>query len=100
MSSHFALHALQLQRMNRHSLDHSTHRKPETHVVQHSGGTCYAFYAPHWNGEVELRGLVAGKYRVRDYFNDRELGIVSTSSSKAMIHVAFHNFLLIEVSAA
>ena len=44
--------------------------KPEAHVVEKAGRFYYAFYAPQWHGPVTLRGLKAGRYRMRDYFND------------------------------
>ncbi|HEY6824505.1 MAG TPA: glycoside hydrolase family 36 protein, partial [Steroidobacteraceae bacterium] len=51
--------------------------KPETHVVETAGGLYYGLYARSWSGPVTLRGLAHGRYRLRDYFNDRELGEVS-----------------------
>jgi alpha-galactosidase len=76
--------------------------KPETHVVEQSGRTYYSFYAPRWSGRVQLRGLAPGKYRVRDYCNDRDLGTVteSGSGSSATLDVAFERFLLIEAIPA
>jgi alpha-galactosidase len=76
--------------------------KPETHVLEQSGRTYYSFYAPRWSGRVELRGLVPGKYRVRDYFNDRDLGTVSESGpgSRATLDMTFERFLLIEAIPA
>jgi alpha-galactosidase len=68
--------------------------KPETHVVQQSGHNYYSFYAKQWQGVVELRGLPAGTYRVRDYFNDRDLGQVS--SARNTLRVEFEQFLMIE----
>jgi alpha-galactosidase len=68
--------------------------KPEAHVVQQSGRNYYSFYAKQWQGVVELRGLPTGTYRVRDYFNDRDLGQVS--SARNTLKVEFEHFLLIE----
>ncbi len=67
--------------------------KPEAHAVEKDGHLYYAFYAESWRGPVELRGLT-GVYRVRDYFNDRDLGEVSAASPR--LDVAFERFLLIE----
>ena len=72
--------------------------KPEAHVVEKSGRLYYAFYAERWNGPLPLRGLRAGRYRVRDYFNDREIGTVSDSSNT--VHVDFTRFLLLEAAPA
>ena len=68
--------------------------KPEAHVVQQSGRNYYSFYAKQWQGVVELRGLPTGTCRVRDYFNDRDLGQVS--STRNTLKVEFEHFLLIE----
>jgi alpha-galactosidase len=68
--------------------------KPETHVVEKSGHLYYAFYSKNFAGPVELRGLAAKRYRVRDYFNDRALGEVSRSRNQ--VAVTFDGFLLLE----
>ena len=70
--------------------------KPEAHVIERSGSTYYSFYAPHWDGVIELRGLRPGQYRLRDYFNDRDLGVIS--SSRPGVHTSFERFLLIEAT--
>ena len=71
--------------------------KPETHVVERSGRLYYAFYARSWNGPVSLRGLAPGRYRVRDYFNGRELGEVAAPG--ATLPLAFERFLLLEAAS-
>jgi alpha-galactosidase len=68
--------------------------KPETHVVEKSGHFYYAFYARDFGGPVPLRGLTGARYRVRDYFNDHELGEVSSAHST--LQVAFSDFLVLE----
>ena len=68
--------------------------KPETHVVEKSGRLYYAFYGRNWRGAVALRGLTAARYRVRDYFNDRELGEVS--SAQNVLQLAFERFMVLE----
>jgi alpha-galactosidase len=71
--------------------------KPEAHVIEKSGHLYYSFYAARWNGTLQLRGLAAGSYRVRDYFNGHDLGIVSGSGpTPPAIHATFARFLLIE----
>ncbi|MGB6355671.1 MAG: glycoside hydrolase family 36 protein [Steroidobacteraceae bacterium] len=72
--------------------------KPEAHAVEKSGRMYYAFYAPHWSGEVALRGLAPGSYRVRDYFNDRDLGQASGVNHR--LPVTFERFLLLEAIPA
>ena len=68
--------------------------KPEAHVVEKSGRLYYAFYARHFSGPVSLRGLAAGRYRVRDYFNERELGEVSEANPR--LQLEFDRFLVLE----
>jgi alpha-galactosidase len=89
---------------NEHRLPLGTYRgelydigfdKPETHVIEKAGSFYYAFYARDFRGPVPLRGLTGGRrYRVRDYYNDRELGEVA--SAQGTLHVAFNNFLVLE----
>jgi alpha-galactosidase len=68
--------------------------KPETHVVEKSGHLYYALYAHSWNGPVTIKGLASGRYRLRDYFNGRELGEISAPSGR--LPVTFDRFLLLE----
>ena len=68
--------------------------RPEMHVVERANRLYYAAYAPRFDGALELRGLRAGNYRIRDYFNDRELGEVR--SPRARLAVRFERFLLLE----
>jgi alpha-galactosidase len=68
--------------------------KPETHVVEKSGRLYYALYGRSWSGPVTLRGLAPGRYRLRDYFNDRELGEVTAAGGP--LPLAFERFLLLE----
>jgi len=68
--------------------------RPETHAVEKEGRLYYAFYADSWSGQVELRGLPAGRYRVRDYVEGRDLGQVSASNNK--LTVGFERALLLE----
>lgn len=68
--------------------------KPETHAVEKDGRLYYAFYAKAWSGQVELRGLGNGRYRVRDYVEDRDLGEVSAASNK--LTIGFERALLLE----
>jgi alpha-galactosidase len=72
--------------------------KPEAHVVEKAGRFYYAFYAREFQGAVPLRGLTAGRYRVRDYFNDRELGEVSGAHNK--LQIAFEHSLVLEALPA
>jgi alpha-galactosidase len=68
--------------------------KPETHVIEKSGRFYYAFYARDFSGAVPLRGLTQRRYRVRDYFNDKDLGEVSAAQGK--LQISFNDFLVLE----
>jgi alpha-galactosidase len=68
--------------------------KPETHVIQKGDTLFYAFYNPQWKGEVELKGLKGGAYRVYDYANGKDLGTVDSAHPR--ISVDFKQYLLIE----
>ena len=68
---------------------------PETHVIRKDEGMYYAFYAKHWKGPVELRGLEDRSYSVVDYVNGTRLGTVS--GHNARLPVEFNQHLLLEV---
>jgi alpha-galactosidase len=68
--------------------------KPETHVIEKGGRFYYAFYARDFSGPVPLRGLNGSRYRVRDYYNDRDLGEVSGTAG--VLQVTFNDFLVLE----
>lgn len=67
---------------------------PETHVVQKGDTLHYAFYNKSWDGNIELRGLTADRYKIRDYVNDVALGEVTKESPR--LNAKFQNSLLIE----
>ena len=73
---------------------------PEAYAIEKDGRMYYAFYAPEksktWSGEVELRGLKPGSYRVDDYESGREFSQVDASNPK--LSVSFTEHLLLEVS--
>jgi alpha-galactosidase len=68
---------------------------PETHVIRKDKSLYYAFYAKHWTGPVELRGLEDRSYSVVDYVNGKTLGTVQ--GHNARLKVAFEKHLLLEV---
>jgi alpha-galactosidase len=72
--------------------------RPEAHAIRKDERMYYAFYAPRWDGTVELRGLAAGHHRIRDYVNDRELGTVSGPTAR--LAVSFEHALLVEALPA
>lgn len=71
---------------------------PEAYAIEKDGRMYYAFYAASpqtsWKGNIELRGLQPGKYRVTDYVNNREIGEIDASSPT--MNVTFQGSLLIE----
>jgi alpha-galactosidase len=68
--------------------------KPESHAVEKGGRMYYAFYAKTWKGPVRLKGLSGGRYRVRDYFNDKDFGEVTSSGGP--LELAFERFMVLE----
>jgi alpha-galactosidase len=71
--------------------------RPESHAIQKGERIYYAFYADSWEGPVTLKGLKDGQiYKVRDYFNDVDLGEVS--GKEPILPVAFKDNLLLEAS--
>jgi alpha-galactosidase len=78
---------------------------PEAYAIAKGGHFYYAFYAPSspaaksWSGEVELRGLAAGKnYHVEDYVHHQDLGTVTGPTAK--LKVSFSDNLLLEATPA
>jgi alpha-galactosidase len=82
---------------------------PEGYAIEKDGAMYYAFFAPQpaagtaqagqqasWSGEIELRGLAAGKYRVVDYVNGKELGEVTAPDAK--LQVSFTDHLLLKAT--
>ena len=68
---------------------------PETHVIRKDQTLYYAFFARHWKGPVELRGLEDRKYSVTDYVDGTSLGTVS--GRNARLQLTFDKHLLLEV---
>lgn len=53
----------------------------------------YTFYAPEYQGKVELRGLERGTYWVRDYESGRKLGAVRGPAGTLDVQFAKHLLL-------
>ena len=68
--------------------------RPETHAIRKGEALYYAFFADRFGGRVELRGLEARRYRIRDYEAGRDLGVVD--GPRATLEVAFKKHLLLE----
>ncbi len=75
---------------------------PEGYAIEKDGKMYYAFFAPSastWKGEVELRGLKDGAYRVVDYTDGKDLGSVEAGAGKVpRLKTQFKDHLLLEVS--
>jgi len=75
---------------------------PEAYAIEKDGKMYYGFFAPDahvWRGELELRGLQPGTYRVFDYASGKDLGSVEASAEKiAKLKTEFSQSLLLEVS--
>ena len=71
---------------------------PEAYAIEKDGKMYYAFFAKDpqtpYKGQVELRGLQSGKYRVVDYVNQKDVGTVDASNPK--LEVQFTGHLLVE----
>jgi alpha-galactosidase len=73
--------------------------RPETHVIKKDGQWFYAFYAKHYSGKIELRGLPrSGTFSVTDYEHNISLGTVP--AEHPVIHVDFGDHLLIVAGKA
>ena len=75
---------------------------PEAYAIAKDGKMYYAFFAEQnspFAGEVELRGLKAGKYHVVDYTDGRDFGSVQAVDGKPpRLKADFKQHLLLEVS--
>jgi alpha-galactosidase len=85
---------------------------PEAYAIEKNNHFYYAFYSGEkgdgrkqasaneavWKGEVELRGLPAGTFRVTDYVHHKELGAVTGPVGK--LKVEFNGSLLVEAAPA
>ncbi len=68
--------------------------RPEAHVIRKGQGIYYAFFARHWSGPIQLRGLQDRTYHIVDYVNNKDLG--SVHGPQATISAAFNQHLLLE----
>jgi alpha-galactosidase len=67
---------------------------PEAHVIRKDKEMYYAFFARHWSGPIQLRGLQDRTYRIVDYVNNKDLG--SVHGPQATISAVFNQHLLLE----
>ncbi|MFZ0319056.1 MAG: glycoside hydrolase family 36 protein [Candidatus Sulfotelmatobacter sp.] len=73
---------------------------PEAYAIAKDGKMYYAFFAPSdWKGEIELRGLKPGKYRVSDYSEGKDLGTLEAEANGvAKLTTEFKDHLLLEAT--
>ena len=71
--------------------------KPEAHAIRKDGNMYYAFYAPQWNGKLQLRGLQKRAYRLINYETGETLGTVRGPVATWPAQFAKH--LLLEAKA-
>ncbi|HNW52676.1 MAG TPA: hypothetical protein PKN21_00330, partial [Bacteroidales bacterium] len=67
--------------------------EPETHLIRKADTLFYAFYAKAYNDKLQFRGLTSESYKVVDYVNNREIGIIK--KGKPEISLKFDNYLLL-----
>jgi len=75
---------------------------PEAYAIEKDGKMYYAFFAESekvpFKGEIELRGLKPGSYRVLDYVEGKDLGTVQAEAGKSpRLKTEFKEHLLLEV---
>jgi alpha-galactosidase len=70
------------------------YNKPETHVIEKNDTLYYSFYADSWKGNIQLRGLAEGKFKIVDYVNNNVIETVQ--SSNPIIYCSFEKYLLIK----
>jgi alpha-galactosidase len=77
---------------------------PEGYAIAKDGEMYYAFFTAAdseggaWKGDLELRGLKPGKYRVTDYGEGKDLGTVDASANGiAKLTAELKDHLLLEV---
>jgi alpha-galactosidase len=72
---------------------------PEGYAIEKDGVMYYAFFAPTsvpWKGQIELRGLAPGTYKVVDYAEGKDLGTVqATADRPASLQIEFKDHLLL-----
>jgi alpha-galactosidase len=73
---------------------------PEGYAIAKDNKMYYAFFSPDWKGELELRGLKPGKYRVHEYSEGKDLGpVTAEANGVAKLKAEVTEHLLVEVSA-
>jgi alpha-galactosidase len=76
---------------------------PEGYAIEKAGKMYYAFFSEkaggEYQGDLELRGLKPGSYRVLDYADGKDLGLATAGPDRiAHLPSMFTDHLLLEVS--
>ncbi|BBD96754.1 alpha-galactosidase [Sphingobium amiense] len=72
--------------------------RPEAHAIGKDGAMHYAFYAPRFDGEIELRGLGEGAYCVVDALTGNPVATVTAAANR--VRVAFDGHLMLRTLPA
>ena len=67
--------------------------RPEAHVIRRGDVYFYAFYADEYDGEIELRGLPSGQYRIVNY--EEEIPLAEIDAKHPNLSVNFRHHLLL-----
>jgi alpha-galactosidase len=70
--------------------------RPEAHAIRKGDKMYYAFYADSCDNTIELRGLENRTYKILDYENQKDFGIVSGPVAK--LPVQFRRHLLLSAT--
>ena len=68
--------------------------RPEAHAIKKNSSMYYAFFASHFAGTIELRGLENRDYKIADYEHHRDLGTVHGPTAR--LNVAFAQHLMLQ----
>ncbi len=70
--------------------------KPEGHVVEKNGTMHFAFFADHWDGPIDLRGLTDGHWTLTDAYTGAALG--DAGPERHVIAAKFDRFMLVNAT--
>jgi alpha-galactosidase len=69
--------------------------RPETHVIRKGEVMYYAFFSPDaFSGTIQLRGLAARAYEIRQFLDDTPMGVVDGQTAR--LTVSFSHALMIK----
>ncbi|MCQ2348498.1 MAG: alpha-galactosidase [Paludibacteraceae bacterium] len=71
---------------------------PEAHVIRQNDALYYAFYADHFEGDIELRGLAADKHYTAVAYTEEDGATYEVDGAHPFIHANFDKNLLLKVT--